>query len=60
MKIKLEIELNDAMHIIAAFSPNSKIKESMQEKGKEALERMSAQVDRVVENIDNCGEATFH
>ena len=60
MKIQIETELNDAMHILAAFSPDSKNKEGMQKKGKEALERMSAQVDRIVENIDNCGEATFH
>jgi len=59
MKITLEMELNNAMAIVAAFSPTAK-NDFMKKKGEEALERMEAQVDRIVENIDNCGEATFH
>ena len=60
MKVQIEMELNDAMHILAAFSPASKSKEAYKEKGEAALQRMEAQVDKIVENIDNCGEAIFH
>ena len=55
------MELNDAMYIIAAFSPDSNNKEIWQEKGKEALTRMAEQVDGIVSALDHqAEEASFH
>lgn len=61
MKIQVQLELNDAMHILAAFSPDSKNKEAMQGKGEEALVRMGEQVDGIIEALDHqAEEASFH
>ena len=61
MKINLEMELNDAALILAAFNPDNKqMSDTIKRKGEVALERMSAEFDRIVENIDNCGEAIFN
>lgn len=60
MKVKIEMELNDAMNIIKWFHNPPHLRNGTEEqKVKEALERMESQVDRIVENIDNCGDATF-
>lgn len=59
MKIQLEMELNDAIAIVAAFGPSAN-NDFMKEKGTAALKRMERQVDKIVEGLDNSVEATIH
>lgn len=60
-KINIEMTLNDAMLIVAAFSPNSKCCDGrMVGKAKEAVGRMETQVDHIVEGLDNEAEGKFH
>ena len=60
MKIQIEMELNDAQAILAAFCPDSKLKEDMKKKGEAALEKMDKQVNKIIERLDNAAEGIFH
>jgi len=59
MKIQIEMELNDAMAIVAAFSPSAR-NNFMKEKGEAALKRMEKQIDYIVEAMSSSEEQTFH
>lgn len=61
IKYNIEMTLNDAMLIVGAFSPNSKLCDGrMTQKAKEAVGRMEVQVDHIVEGLDNEAEGRFH
>ena len=58
-KINLKMELNDAMAIVAAFSPDAK-NDFMKEQGIAALKRMEKQVDDAVDALSSSEEQKFY
>lgn len=52
-KVNIEMTLNDAMHILGAFCPDSQNKEALKEKGEAAIMKMAGEIDKILEGLDN-------
>ena len=54
MLIQIELELSDAMHLLAAFASDSEIKSGTetQQRGQVALEKIAVQLDKIVEGLE--------
>jgi len=59
-KIDVRMTLNDAMHIVGAFSPDSLNKEILKARGEAAIKRMAEEVDKIVECLDDSAEGDFY
>lgn len=55
-KVNIEMTLNDAMHILGAFCPDSQNKEALKEQGEAAIMKMAAEIDKILEGLDNTAE----
>lgn len=54
MLIQIELELSDAMHLLAAFEKNSQLKNNIetQQCGQAVIEKIADQLDHIVEGLE--------
>lgn len=59
-KVNIEMTLEHAMHILGAFCPDSQNKEALKEQGETAIMKMAAEIDKILEGLDNTAENNLH